>query len=351
MANTVVDNLIALRILYLLVTPFVKSNAYKLGIIDDKGNYLKKSKDLKTTAERESFSYLHRLVFTLKRLLAKLPGGDNRLKSFVAALYLIKEFYPKKSSLYLVESRYNELLKSKVSMNTEEIEAVEFLRDIVLDEEPRIPRKEGQPAGSKKHSDLYTDENPKGTIHGLKFATEADAEESVKKIKNSDRSHAHKIQAAVAMEQRAKAMGKASAAAVYRRFINSMKKNEEVNFEEDIANVTGAGVSTDAPVVSKRAARKYQMFNVKDSIYDKFKNGKTKWTRWSDYLNLEDEGEALIYNFARKNPKGIIVLKNGDKMKAIRFNRYGGGNWSSIQRSKETQKPEQIANIVSAELN
>ena len=34
---------------------------------------------------------------------------------------------------------------------------------------PRIPRKKGQPAGSKKHSDLYTDENPKGTIHGLGF--------------------------------------------------------------------------------------------------------------------------------------------------------------------------------------
>ena len=31
---------------------------------------------------------------------------------------------------------------------------------------PRIPRKKGQPANSKKHSDLYTDENPKETIHG-----------------------------------------------------------------------------------------------------------------------------------------------------------------------------------------
>ena len=39
------------------------------------------------------------------------------------------------------------------------------------DKNPRIPRKKGQPAGSDKHSDLYTDENPKGTIHGLKFAT------------------------------------------------------------------------------------------------------------------------------------------------------------------------------------
>ena len=56
---------------------------------------------------------------------------------------------------------------------------------------PRIPRKKGQPAGSKKHSDLYTDENPRGTIHGLKFATVQDARDSVKKIENSGKKHAH----------------------------------------------------------------------------------------------------------------------------------------------------------------
>ena len=88
----------------------------------------------------------------------------------------------------------------------------------------RIPRKAGQPANSKKHSDLYTDENPKGTIHGLKFATVEDARASVKKIDNSGKSHAHKIQAAIAMEQRAKVAKKASAAAVYRSYINKMKK-------------------------------------------------------------------------------------------------------------------------------
>jgi len=89
---------------------------------------------------------------------------------------------------------------------------------------PRIPRKKGQPANSKKHSDLYTDENPKGTIHGLGFKNVATAKASVSKIRNSSRSHAHKIQAAVAMEQRAREMGKTSEAAVYRKYINSMKK-------------------------------------------------------------------------------------------------------------------------------
>lgn len=88
----------------------------------------------------------------------------------------------------------------------------------------RIPRKKGQPVGSKKHSDLYTDENPKGTIRGLKFTTVADARSSVTKIKKSNRTHAHKTQAAIAMEQRAREMGKKSAAAVYRKFINAQKK-------------------------------------------------------------------------------------------------------------------------------
>ena len=92
---------------------------------------------------------------------------------------------------------------------------------------PRIPRKKGQPANSKKHSDLYTDENPKGTIHGLGFKDVATAKASVSKIRKSSRSHAHKIQAAVAMEQRAREMGKTSEAAVYRKYINSMKKKTE----------------------------------------------------------------------------------------------------------------------------
>ena len=70
----------------------------------------------------------------------------------------------------------------------------------------RIARKKGQHRNSPSHSDLYTDENPKGTIHGLKFATVQDAKDSVKKIESSGKSHAHKIQAAIAMEQRARVM-------------------------------------------------------------------------------------------------------------------------------------------------
>ena len=95
---------------------------------------------------------------------------------------------------------------------------------MAVEKGPRIPRKKGQPANSKKHSDLYTDENPKGTIHGLGFKNPAKARQSLVKIKNSSRSHAHKTQAAIAMEQRAREMGKTTEANIYRRFIEQQKK-------------------------------------------------------------------------------------------------------------------------------
>jgi len=101
----------------------------------------------------------------------------------------------------------------------------------------RIPRKPGQKAGSDKHSDLYTDENPKGTIHGLGFTDAETARTSVNKIKNSGKSHAHKIQAAIAMSQRAKVASERAkdpkkkkdlgvAHKVYQSFIDTNKKKD-----------------------------------------------------------------------------------------------------------------------------
>ena len=105
--------------------------------------------------------------------------------------------------------------------------------NIFSQKNPRIPRKKGQPAGSDKHSDLYTDENPKGTIHGLGFKDVETARASVKKIEGSGKSHAHKIQAAIAMEQRARVMGKKSEAAIYRAYIEKMKKKTKEMQKED----------------------------------------------------------------------------------------------------------------------
>ena len=125
--------------------------------------------------------------------------------------------------------------------------------DLNAKKNPRIPRKKGQPAGSDKHSDLYTDENPKGTIHGLGFKDVETARASVKKIEGSSKTHAHKIQAAVAMEQRAKEMGKTAEAAIYRSYIEKMKKKtKEMQKEEfvlpELEPVNIIEVAKDTPV-------------------------------------------------------------------------------------------------------
>jgi hypothetical protein len=73
-----------------------------------------------------------------------------------------------------------------------------------LEETKRIPREPGQPAKSSKHSDLYTDEDPKGTIKGLGFKDASTAKQGISKINKAKTTHAHKVQATLVMKQRAK---------------------------------------------------------------------------------------------------------------------------------------------------
>ena len=108
----------------------------------------------------------------------------------------------------------------------------------ISEDEKRIPRKPGQKAKSDKHSDLYTDEDPKGTIHGLGFTDSAKAKQSVSKIRGSNRTHAHKMQAAIAMSQRAKVASQRAkdpekkkdlgqAHKVYQNYIDKNKKSKD----------------------------------------------------------------------------------------------------------------------------
>jgi hypothetical protein len=85
------DFVYALRIITLLTTPWEKQAAFKFGIIDKDGNNLRKFKDLKTSEERDSFTYLHRMVFNMKRLLQTVPGGKSWLGAATASLLLLKE--------------------------------------------------------------------------------------------------------------------------------------------------------------------------------------------------------------------------------------------------------------------
>jgi hypothetical protein len=85
MASRIVDTLITYRILKLLVTPWEKHEAFKRGIIDKKGNVLRKNRTLTDTKDKKSYTYLHRFVFNMKRLFGKV-GLGSKFGSFAGGL-------------------------------------------------------------------------------------------------------------------------------------------------------------------------------------------------------------------------------------------------------------------------
>lgn len=90
MADRFVDTLITLRVLSILTTPFNLQPAYFAGIIDEKGNQLKKSSTI-SASDKDSFTPLHRLVFRVKQILEKVPVENKKLLSWAAAYALIRE--------------------------------------------------------------------------------------------------------------------------------------------------------------------------------------------------------------------------------------------------------------------
>ena len=89
--NRLVNAFVIYKFLKLLVLPFEKTEAYKLGIIDKNGNYLKKQGDLKTSQEKLASNIFTRLVWNIKKILEKIPFGKTKLASLATALYLIRE--------------------------------------------------------------------------------------------------------------------------------------------------------------------------------------------------------------------------------------------------------------------
>ena len=74
-----------------LVTPFEKTKAFELGIIDEKGKILKRRRDLEGDEEKSAYNLSDTLIWNIKKLMGKIPGGKSRLASYAAALWLIKE--------------------------------------------------------------------------------------------------------------------------------------------------------------------------------------------------------------------------------------------------------------------
>ena len=84
-----IDTVIVFRVLKLLTTPWKEQAAFKQGLIDEKGKRTKKKP--KSNEDKDAYTFLHRLVFNLRRIMEMIPFGKTRIGSYAAALFLVKE--------------------------------------------------------------------------------------------------------------------------------------------------------------------------------------------------------------------------------------------------------------------
>ena len=97
--GSAIDLFVTYRFLKLLTTPFNRTDAYKLGIIDKNGHRVLKPKstkpqvELATTQQKNAYTILHKLVFNIKKLFAKVPGLKTKVGTYAAALFLLKDTF------------------------------------------------------------------------------------------------------------------------------------------------------------------------------------------------------------------------------------------------------------------
>lgn len=102
---------------------------------------------------------------------------------------------------------------------------------------------------------------------------------------------------------------------------------------EDISTAS----DIDMNPTGKKKKKKLGTFDVSDEVFHKFSKGKTKFERWSRYLDMTDESQKRIYDWAKRNHNGAIILRNSTtgSVRGIRYNRNGGGSWGAIRKLKE----------------
>ena len=176
-----IDLFVTYRFIKLLVTPFEKTDAYRLGIIDADGKRIlepgttNKPTTLRTIEEKSAYTVLHKLVFNIKKIFGKVPGLRTKLGTYAAALFLLKDtfkesvddpdVFEKEFMKYLKEEGY----EIDNSISEEVIGFGEVLpkgdyklaNDILNKEEEELSAKKGDKVVA------YDDEAPIDTILGV----------------------------------------------------------------------------------------------------------------------------------------------------------------------------------------
>jgi len=177
-----IDLFVTYRFIKLLVTPFDKMPAYKLGIIDKDGARVMEktvSRGMHPTQligdeMRSAYTVLHKLVFNIKKIFGKVPGLRTKLGTYVAALFLLKDtfkesvddpdMFEKEFMKYLKEEGYeiDNTISEEVIGFGEVLPKGEYtlVNDILNSEEEELQAKVGDKVVA------YDDEPPIDTVLG-----------------------------------------------------------------------------------------------------------------------------------------------------------------------------------------
>ena len=178
-----IDLFVTYRFLRLLTTPFEDTDAFKLGIIDEKGNRIKLPKSTKPAVElstselKNSYTILHKLVFNIKKIFSKVPGLRTKLGTYAAALFLLKDtfkesvddpdMFEKEFMKYLKEQGYeiDDSISEEVIGFGEVLPKGEYVlvNDILNKEEEELTAKKGDKVIA------YEDEAPVDTVLGVEI--------------------------------------------------------------------------------------------------------------------------------------------------------------------------------------
>ena len=178
-----IDLFVTYRFLRLLTTPFEDSDAFKLGIIDEKGNRIKLPKSTKPAVElstselKNSYTILHKLVFNIKKIFSKVPGLRTKLGTYAAALFLLKDtfkesvddpdMFEKEFVKYLKENniKFDDEISEEVIGFGEILPKGEYVlvNDILNKEEEELSAKKGDRVIA------FDDEPPIDTVLGVEI--------------------------------------------------------------------------------------------------------------------------------------------------------------------------------------
>ena len=178
-----IDLFVTYRFLKLLTTPFEKMDAYKFGIIDEKGNRIKKPSstkpavELATTELKNSYTILHKLVFNIKKIFGKVPGLRTKVGTYAAALFLLKDtfresvddpdMFEKEFMKYLKENNveFDDSISEEVIGFGEILPKGNYVlvNDILNKEEEELSAKRGDKVTA------YEDEAPIDTVLGVEI--------------------------------------------------------------------------------------------------------------------------------------------------------------------------------------